>query len=91
MPGALATRVSGWHPRLPDAVGSGEDMSFSDQSAPAGVPPFAVPEVLQRDLQKGHMSALQGAPGGFLVLKSLFLILLVTCVLDRGWCSGDLS
>lgn len=40
--------------------------------------------------QNGEAAALQGAPGSFLLLKSLFLILLVTRVLDRGRCSGDL-
>lgn len=50
VPGALDAQVSQGHPRSLDAVGSGEDVAVGDQSAPTGVPPSAIPEVLKRDL-----------------------------------------
>lgn len=45
-----------------DAVGSSEDVAGGDETAPTGVPPCVILEILKRDLQKDHTSALWGYP-----------------------------
>lgn len=43
-------------------MGGSEDVAGGDETAPTGVPPCVVLEVLERDLQKDRTSSLWGCP-----------------------------
>lgn len=59
-------------------MGGSEDVGGGDETSPTGVPPCVILEVLKRDLQKDHTSALQGCPA--LPLQPLHLLRsMLTC------------
>lgn len=70
-------------PHSLDAVGGGEDVSGGDETSPTGVSPDAILEVLKRDLQKDHTSALRGCPA--LPLQPLHLSCSVLTCQGQLW------